>query len=58
MAEAYAGIGDVDTAARWLQRGLDERSPNMIYLKVGSTFDRIRGDARVQAVIRAMNFPQ
>ena len=58
MAEAYAGIGEVDKAAGWLQRGLDERSPNMIYLKVSSTLDPIRGDARAQAVIRAMNFPQ
>jgi serine/threonine-protein kinase len=58
MAEAYAGIGDVGKAAGWLQRGLDERSPNMIYLKVSSTLDPIRGDARAQAVIRTMNFPQ
>ena len=49
---------DVGKAAGWLQRGLDERSPNMIYLKVSSTLDPIRGDARAQAVIRTMNFPQ
>jgi hypothetical protein len=57
MGDAYAGVGDTDRAVEWYQRGLDERSPTMIYLNVHHAADRIRGDARFQAVLRQMNFP-
>jgi TolB-like protein len=57
MAQAYAGLGDPDRAIEWAQRGLAERSPNMIYLKAGPHFDSIRGDPRFQALLRQMNFP-
>jgi serine/threonine-protein kinase len=58
MGDAYAGIGDINRAVEWYQRGLEERSPIMIYLKVDLVADVVRGDPRFQAVIQAMNFPQ
>jgi hypothetical protein len=58
MGNAYLGVGDIDRAAQWYQRGLDERSPNMIYMKSYHALDAVRGDPRFQVLIRAMNFPQ
>jgi TolB-like protein len=57
MGVAYAGIGDIDRAIEWYERGLEERSPNMIYLKVDSAADEIRHDPRFQELLRQMNFP-
>jgi serine/threonine-protein kinase len=57
MGDAYAGVGDADRAVEWYQRGLDQRSPTMIYLNVHHAADRIRSDARFQTVLRQMNFP-
>jgi tetratricopeptide (TPR) repeat protein len=57
MGDAYAGLGDVTRAVEWYQRGLEERSPNMIYLKTHSAADAVRRDARFQALYRQMNFP-
>ncbi len=58
MGDAYAGVGDIDRAIEWYQRGLDERSPNMIYMAVDSTADSVRADPRFQVLLREMNFPQ
>ncbi len=57
MGDAYAGVGDVDRAIEWYERGLGERSPNMIYLKVDSAADTVRSDPRFQALLQQMNFP-
>jgi serine/threonine protein kinase/TolB-like protein len=57
MGDAYAGVGDIDRAVEWYKRGVDERSPNMIYLKVDSAADAVRRDPRFQELLRQMNFP-
>jgi tetratricopeptide (TPR) repeat protein len=58
MGDAYLGIGDINRAVEWYQRGLDERTPNMIYLRANWICDSIRGDPRFQALLGTMNFPQ
>jgi eukaryotic-like serine/threonine-protein kinase len=58
MANIYGALGDIDRAMAWYQRGLDERSPNMIYMKSGPTFDAARSDPRFQKLLDRMNFPQ
>jgi adenylate cyclase len=57
MSSAYAGIGDVRRSLEWMEKGLEERSPNMIYMKTTPLWDSIRDDSRFQAVLRQMNFP-
>jgi len=57
MALAYGGIGDIDRAMEWARRGLDQHAPNMIYVKNGPTWDFARADARFQAIVRDMKFP-
>jgi serine/threonine-protein kinase len=57
MSNAYGAVGDVDRAIEWCRKGLEERAPNMVYMKVGPPWDPIRGDPRFQAMIRDMNFP-
>jgi len=57
MSNAYAGIGDVRRSLEWMEKGLEERSPNMIYMKATPLWDSVRDDSRFQTVLREMNFP-
>jgi len=57
MGSAYGGLGDIDRAVSWYQQGMEERAPNMIYMKVGVPWDPVRADPRFQALLRQMNFP-
>jgi len=57
MSNAYAGIGDARRALEWMEKGLEERSPNMIYMKATPLWDSIRDESRFQTVLREMNFP-
>jgi len=58
MSNAYGAVGDVDRAIEWCRKGLEERAPNMVYMKVGPAWDPIRADPRFQTMFREMNFPQ
>ena len=57
MSNAYAGIGDARRSLEWMEKGLEERAPNMIYMKATPLWDSVRDDSRFQAVLREMNFP-
>ena len=55
--QLYAYRGDMDHAIEWVQKGLNERAPNMIYLKAAPAWDFARNDSRFQELLRHMNFP-
>jgi TolB-like protein/cytochrome c-type biogenesis protein CcmH/NrfG len=46
LALAYAGLGDVDAAFRWLERGYDERASFMDGVRITPAFDVLHGDPR------------
>jgi serine/threonine protein kinase len=57
FARAYAQLGDKDNAIKYLNDGLDEKSPGLVFLNVDPVWDTMRGDSRFRAVVRKMNFP-
>jgi len=57
MAIAAVGVGRLDDAVAWLERGYADRDPFLVELKMNPWFDPVRSDARVQRIIRAMDFP-
>ena len=57
VGNAYGGVGDIDRAMEWFEKGYHERSPNMIYIKQGPPSDFARNDPRFQALLKRMNFP-
>ena len=57
MGGAFGGLGDIDRAVAWYEKGMEERAPNMIYMKVGVQWDGARSDPRFQALQRRMHFP-
>jgi hypothetical protein len=54
LAMAYAGLGDVDAAFRWLERGYDERASFMDGVKVTPAFDVLRSDPRWERLLSRM----
>jgi tetratricopeptide (TPR) repeat protein len=56
MGNAYGPL-DPDRAFAWYEKGLEQRSPNMIYMKAGMTWDSTRSDPRFPALLRRMNYP-
>jgi TolB-like protein/Tfp pilus assembly protein PilF len=55
LAEASAALGHTDEAFSELDRAYQERSWQMILLKVEPVWDTIRGDARFSELLRKMN---
>jgi TolB-like protein/DNA-binding winged helix-turn-helix (wHTH) protein/Tfp pilus assembly protein PilF len=55
MIVAYLG-SDRDQTLKWIEKGLDERSTSLVWLKVDPVFDPLRSDPRFQAVLSKVGF--
>jgi eukaryotic-like serine/threonine-protein kinase len=58
IAMVYASLGDKEQAIHSLSEAYDQRSVDLINLKVEPVFAPIRSDARIQDLMRRMRFPQ
>ena len=59
VASLYIYAGDSDRALEWLEKGYEERSPDMPYVGVPPPdLDPLRSDPRFQDLLRRMNFPE
>jgi hypothetical protein len=54
IAMAYAGLGDLDAAFRWLERGYAERASFMVGVKVERGFAALHADPRWPRLLRRM----
>jgi serine/threonine-protein kinase len=52
IALVYAGLGDKDQAFAWLEKGYQERSFQMSWLKVEPRWDSLRSDPRFANLVR------
>ena len=57
VAFGCMGTGDFECALTMLEASVEERSSNMIFLRISPVFDAIRNEPRFERVIAAMNFP-
>jgi serine/threonine protein kinase/Tfp pilus assembly protein PilF len=55
IAEIYVGLGEKNLAIDWLQKAFDERSRELVFLKVEPRLDSIRSDPRFNALLVKMN---
>ena len=53
---AAIGAGDADAAFLWLERGYDERSQALTFLKIDPLFDPLRADPRFLPLMRKVGF--
>ena len=56
-AVIYTGLGDKEHALEWLEKAFDDRSLEMIFLKVDPRFDRLHADPRFANLLRRMGLP-
>lgn len=59
MAAFYSELGWNDRAFQSLEKGFEQRSPSMVYLKYDLNFpDSIRSDPRFESLLRRLKFPE
>jgi hypothetical protein len=56
IATIYAGLGDRELVFEWLQKGYEDRSTSMAYLKVDPLLKDYRSDPRFVALEQRMRF--
>jgi tetratricopeptide (TPR) repeat protein len=54
MAMAYAGLGNIDEAFRWLQAAYEQRWSRLPWIKIAPEYDSLRSDPRFEALIKKM----
>jgi serine/threonine-protein kinase len=52
IAELYMRLNQKDRALAWLEKAFEERSPELLSLKVDPVFDGLRSDSRFQNMLR------
>ena len=57
IAEVHLGLGEVDEAFAWLERGFQQRNGWLIHIRENPRYDRLREDPRYLDLVRRMNFP-
>ncbi len=58
IARVYAGLGDGAAALEWLQRGLADRSNELLFLKVDPQFDSLRSNPQFEDLLKRIGLPQ
>ncbi|HEU5249533.1 MAG TPA: hypothetical protein VFW15_06050, partial [Thermoanaerobaculia bacterium] len=56
ISRLYMAAGDRDRALEWLEKGYEERDPNMPYLGLPE-YDGLRSDPRFRELLRRMKLP-
>jgi TolB-like protein/Flp pilus assembly protein TadD/tRNA A-37 threonylcarbamoyl transferase component Bud32 len=57
ITQIYTALGNFDQALTWLQKAFEDRSFQLIHLKVDPTMDPLRTAPSFQDLLRRMNFP-
>jgi eukaryotic-like serine/threonine-protein kinase len=58
IAVIYSGLGDKDEAFYWLNRGIEQRSCSMVFVKYDPFQDRLHSDPRFSDLLRRIGLPQ
>jgi TolB-like protein/Tfp pilus assembly protein PilF len=58
FADIHASLGEIDEAVHWYRKALQDRSPDMVFMQVGSRLNpRLAADAGFRAILDEMAFP-
>jgi DNA-binding winged helix-turn-helix (wHTH) protein/TolB-like protein/tetratricopeptide (TPR) repeat protein len=56
IAFVYNGLGERDETLNWLERGVDARDTDSVFLKAAPGWNNLRSEPRFIALIKRMNF--
>jgi hypothetical protein len=57
VAESYARLNEPEPALHWLEKAVEARSPNVLFLRVNPRFDNVRSDPRFVAIVKRVGLP-
>lgn len=57
VALIYAGLGELDSAFKWLDWAFEDRDPWLVFLKVDPRLSPLRGDDRFEPLIKRIGLP-
>ena len=57
VADAYAGMKDLEQTIAWLEKAFQERSNGLVYLAVDPVFDHVRDDPRYRRIAARVGLP-
>ena len=57
VALVYAGLDDKSQAFRWLNKGVEERTHWLVWLKLDPRWDDLRSDPRFEQLVRRVGLP-
>lgn len=57
IATFYSRLGETGEALRWLEQGIQERDGWMVYMNVDPLLDNVRGEPRLQDLVRRIGLP-
>lgn len=58
VANVFAELHDTEATFRWMNRGVEEKSPQLLFALVDPRYDAYRSDPRFAALERAVNNPR
>jgi len=58
IALVYNGLADREQTLSWLERGVEQRDPRMVFLRAEPKWKNLRGDPRFEKILRAVGFSE
>jgi serine/threonine-protein kinase len=56
IAIVYAGLGDSESALKWLEKGYEARDVGMLFLPIDPKWNDLRSNPRFQALLKRCDF--
>jgi len=58
FADIHASLGELDESVHWYRKAFEDRSPDMVFVQIGSRLDaRLAGNAGFREILEQMGFP-
>jgi serine/threonine-protein kinase len=58
IAMIYIGLGERSEALKWLEHGVEQREPRLVFLKVDPIFNDLRDEVRFKELLNKVQFPE
>jgi hypothetical protein len=57
IAKCYAMLDEKDEAFRWLEKAYEQRSTQLVFLKVDQNWENLRSDPRFADLVKRIGLP-
>ena len=57
LAMIYNGLGETEKSLEWLEKGVEQRDPKMVFLKVEPKWNNLHSEPRFLELLKRLNLP-